>query len=163
MLELKLDLDALGIDYSNYERIDIDDVSLIKSDNLFMAIIDSHSLSLSNVELLKEAYNKIRKKIKTHIVSAINNQIYDFTDKRFLTEEDEIINAKPFSEVYNDNQWRFGHIIDYDFIVVDVDDNVYFKMDMFSDMYSDIYDKKAKDKILESGIKSVWQTRNINR
>lgn len=117
--------------YENTNHLNPIDLENINSDNLFLAFTQ---------ECPEEA----------HVLAAIDGKIYDFNEHVYLKECIKIIYARSFSDIMPSHIWRLVYITNHDIITIDIDDDKYYLIERFENLYQGKEDKQAKERILKN-------------
>ena len=122
--------------YEDIDRLEEKKVENITGDNLFFAFLKNNSV------------------ISLNFIACINDKIYNFSSHKYLDDNSEILFAKTFSDIMPSEIWRLIHIVNYDLISIDIDDDKYYLIDWFEENYTGLIDKNAKTKVLRNGYKT---------
>lgn len=119
--------------YDNVDHLNPDELETINGDNVFFAFLEKQDM------------------ISLNCVAAIDGQIYNFHQHKYLEKNTKIVFAKSFSDIMPSDIWRLIHIVNYDIISIDIDDNKSYIFDWFEEYYKGMTDINSENKILRNG------------
>ena len=126
-------IDDYGKIYNDIDYLNPNDLKYISGDNIFLAFIKEKSA------------------VSLNSVAAIDGKIYNFNTHKYLSDRAEIIYAKAFSDIMPKEIWHLVYIVNYQIISIDIDDNKYYLINQFENLYKNAYDEHAKKRILKNG------------
>lgn len=122
--------------YEDINRLEESEIENITGDNIFIAFVKENDFIFLN------------------FIASINGKIYNFSSHKYLSDNVEILFSKALSDIFPSDIWRLVHIIGYDIISIDIDDDKYYLIDEFEENYKGIIDKNAKAKVLRNNYKT---------